>query len=69
MNSVSAESNWTVNLKANGTFINFKSDPGAQANVLPEAVLLALKEKPQVLAGKRVKFRTYSGGFNPSKSV
>lgn len=36
---------------------------------MPETVLLALKEKPQILESKWVKLWTYNGKFNHTKRV
>lgn len=41
---MSSEEEWIVKQKANASFINFKLNTGIQANVLPETVLLTLKE-------------------------
>lgn len=37
-------------------------DSGAQANVVPETLLLAQKEKTEARGSKRLKLRTYSRG-------
>lgn len=59
----------TIVLKANGTVIDFTFDICAQANVLPETVLLTLKEKPQVVKDKWIKLRAYSGELIPTKGI
>lgn len=49
---VATEDELSTSPKANETFINFKLDTGAQAYVLPETMILSLKEKPQLVEGK-----------------
>lgn len=43
---IATEGELTTSLKANETFIYFKLDTSAQACVLPENMILSLKEKP-----------------------
>lgn len=45
MDTFAAENGWAINLKGTGTFIHFKLDIDAQANILPGSVILALKDK------------------------
>lgn len=67
--TVAEEDEWTVNLKANGTFINFKLDSSAQVNVLPETVLLLLGEKPRVVENELEKLRSCTVELNSNRRV
>lgn len=42
---IATENELTISPKASETFIHFKLDTGAQACVLPETMILSLKEK------------------------
>lgn len=69
MDIVAAEDEWHISLKANGTFINFKSDTGVQPNRVPETVILALKKKPQAAEDKWIKLRAYSSDLILTEGV
>ena len=49
---IATDDELTTSPKANETFIHFKLDTGAQACVLPEAMILSLKEEPELVDGK-----------------
>lgn len=46
------EDELTTSSKASETFFHFNLDSEAQACVLPETMILSLKEKPQILESK-----------------
>lgn len=52
MAKVAAEDEWTVSPKINGTLFNFKLDTGAQAEVVPGTVILALQKNPKTTLSK-----------------
>ncbi len=55
-----ANSVWSIYLYSNGTNVEYKIDPGAQANILPKKVFNKLKVKP-MLKTRKVKLTGYNG--------
>lgn len=54
-------SDWTVKLKINNSWINFKLDTGADVNVLPNRFLDSIDLKESDLTKTSIKLRGYSG--------
>ena len=61
---ISNNTSWEVQLKSNGTMINYKLDTGAQVNVIPFKTLSGLRMNPK-LQPTRVKLTAYNGTAIP----
>ena len=57
---------WTANLNVNNTFISFKIDTGAQANILPFRMFLNLQNGPK-LQPSEFRLSAYNGTNIPVK--
>lgn len=65
MDNISAQGERSINLKANGKSVPLN---GTLVHMLPETLLVILKEKRQV-ESKWVKLRVYSGELIPTKEA
>ena len=63
-NKIPNEQEWFVSLESNGTFINYKLDTGAQANILPSSVVSTMTTKPR-LKQTKIKLTAYNGSKIP----
>lgn len=56
---VAAEDEWASNLKAKGTFTDFKLKIDTQSHVLLETAFTVLKGKSDAVEGEQVKFLAF----------